>query len=109
MIKSFFCCAATRDEDENTLHLSIFESIPGKIEKINEFTSKLKEKIGIIIIYNDKDQEFNNFIEKLKTLDHLIDVLVNDYINLERKLYFLHRLTWIDRQQLCKFFIRNQI
>jgi hypothetical protein len=76
-LKNLFCCGQTRDEEEeNTLTVSVFESLPGKIESEQIFVNKINEKIGIFIVYQEKDRNFNSFIEKIKTLDHIIEVLV---------------------------------
>ena len=80
-IKSLFCCGETRENEENTMLLSIFENLPGRIDKLNEFVLKLTEKIGIVFIYREKDRSFDNFIEKLKSLDHIIDILVIKHLN----------------------------
>lgn len=80
-IKSIFCCGQTREEeDENTLVFSLFDNFPGIYSDFKEFISKIREKIGIFIIYQEKNREFNNFIEKIKNLDHITDVLKENYI-----------------------------
>lgn len=79
-IKALFCCGQTREEEEETtLTLSVFDNFTGTCEDLNEFSSKITEKIGIIIIYQEKNREFNNFIEKIKTLDHIMDILKENY------------------------------
>jgi hypothetical protein len=79
-IKALFCCGQTREEeDENTLVFSLFDHLPGISADLKEFSSKIREKIGIFIIYQEKNREFNNFIEKIKNLDHITDVLKENY------------------------------
>ena len=79
-IKALFCCGQTREEeDENTLVFSLFDNFPGISGDLKEFSSKIREKIGIFLIHQEKNREFISFIEKIKNLDHIIDVLKENY------------------------------
>lgn len=71
------------------------------VNNINSLTSKIKSKIGILVLYKTTDHEYlTNFMKELKKQTYLIDILVkNINLKLASELYRISGYCFINRRK----------
>ena len=74
LVVSFFCNKNFKKSVEN----KIFGKLPNLVNDIKIFGRDIKSRIGILILYNEKDLNFvTGFLEKIIELDYLCEIMVN--------------------------------
>lgn len=78
-IGSLFCSrTGDRISEEES---RIFSELPEKINNLNSFSTLIKTRIGILVLYQQSDLEYyNNFINEVKKEEYIMDILVSKLI-----------------------------
>ena len=72
---SFFC---NRDNTEHNSTVNfIFDGLPDVVDTTPNFISGIKNKIGLLILYNESHNNyFEDLIRSIKQQDYIVDILV---------------------------------
>ncbi len=74
-ITSIFC---DRGRGENPEENSIINTLPNFVNNFQAYANGMKKKLGILFVYNENEEELlKGLIERVLSLDFLIDILVN--------------------------------
>lgn len=74
-IGSIFC--SRRGDQPSEEENQIFSRLPEKVNNLNSFTTMIKTRIGILVLYQNTDYDFfNDLVNQVVREEHLMDLLV---------------------------------
>ena len=86
-VKSWVFCSKTlvklaKPNDEEINPGAVFlNNIPGRMDRYDIFVNNIRNKIGILILYQTKDVQYlDHFFSNIRTTDYLMDVLRENYV-----------------------------
>jgi hypothetical protein len=77
-IGSIFC--SRRGEQPSEEENQIFSLLPERVNNLNSFTTMIKTRIGILVLYQNNDYEyFTDLVNQVRKEEHIMDLLVRKF------------------------------